>query len=33
MVNVILLVLAGVILIVYIARRRARLRSDESDKR
>ena len=33
MVNVILLVLAGVILIVYIARRRARLRSEESDRK
>jgi hypothetical protein len=33
MVNVILLVLAGIVLIVYITRRRARLRSDESDKK
>lgn len=33
MLNVVLLVAAGVILILYIARRRARLRSEESNSK
>jgi len=33
MLNIILLVAAGVILILYIARRRARLRAEDSDRK
>jgi hypothetical protein len=33
MLNIILLVAAGIVLVVYIARRRARLRGEESDKK
>ena len=33
MLNVILVIAAGIVLILYIARRRARLRAEDSDKK